>query len=75
MFVHVPVWLDIRQQGRDVHLEAWVKSQAVPMSLLSYLLPDEMILESGGLAGVTARATGRKAVNKLLERLSQPPIK
>lgn len=72
--VHVPVWLDIQQTGDDVHLEAWVKSTAVPMSLWSYLMPDEMVLESGGLVGVTARLTGRKAINNLLERLSQPPI-
>ena len=73
--LQVPLCLDILQEGASVHLEAWVKSTAPPMSTWSYIMPDEMVLESGNLVGVAPRSVGRKAVNKLLARLSQPPIK
>ena len=73
--LQVPICLDIVQEGVSVHLEAWVKSTAPPMSTWSYIMADEMVLESGNLVGVAPRSVGRKAVNKLLARLSQPPIK
>ncbi len=39
-----------------------------------FMLPKQMGLESGGFRGALPRKIGREAVNKLLERLGQPPI-
>jgi len=51
-----------------VHLNFLVRLMAL------FMLPKRMGVESGGFRGVLPRKIGRQAVNKLLQKLAQPPV-
>ncbi|MCI0403903.1 MAG: hypothetical protein L0212_10325 [Acidobacteria bacterium] len=69
-----PMMLDLRQQGGQVHLEAWVRCNLFVRFMALFMLPAEMGIESGGFRGVLPRNIARGAVNKLLPQLGQPVI-
>ncbi len=64
----------VRQQGRDVHLEAWIHANLAARICALFLIPENMSIESGGVRGVLPRNMARDAVNKLLAQLGQPAI-
>jgi len=66
--------VELRIDGQDVHLEAWVIG-GLPARILSlFILPAEITVESGGAMAVIARNQGRGEVNALLAKLNQEPI-
>ena len=69
-----PLWVEIRQQGKQVVLEAWVTADFyLFLSLLSGKKP-ETAIESGGLTACIPRRNAREAVNRLLARFGQQPV-
>ncbi len=73
-FLVAPMMLDVTIDGEKAHLEAWVRAGLFVRIMSLFILPAEMTIQSGGLKGVAPRKIARTAVNKLLERLSQPLI-
>lgn len=70
-----PAWVEIRQDGRQAVLEAWVKVDFfLILSILAGRKPETGI-ESGGLTAAVPRRRAREAVNRLLVRLGQPPVR
>ncbi|MBE0597881.1 MAG: hypothetical protein IH614_11475 [Desulfuromonadales bacterium] len=69
-----PAFLEIRQEGGNVTLEAWVKADA--LLIVSFLAGQkpEMAIGAGGLTAAVPRRRARDAINPLLERLGQPPV-
>ena len=57
-----------------VHLETWVHVNFLVRLMALFMLPKRMGVESGGFRGVLPRKIGRQAVNKLLQKLAQPPV-
>jgi hypothetical protein len=69
-----PAWVEIRQEGRRVFVEAWLKVDFfLVLSLLTGKKPETGI-ESGGLTAAVPRARARNAVNRLLARFGQKPV-
>ncbi len=66
--------VEIRNQGKQLHLEAWVIGNLPARIFSLFILPAEITIESGGAKAVVPRRQGRGEVNKLLERLGQEPI-
>jgi hypothetical protein len=64
----------IRQNGPDVHLEAWIHATLVARICAAFLIPADMSVESGGFKGALPRSMARDSVNKLLGQFGQPPI-
>jgi hypothetical protein len=73
-FWTAPIKLGISQEGSKVQLEAWVAISFFVRLTALFLLPKQMGVESGGFQGALPRKIGRQAVNRLLEKLAQPPI-
>lgn len=69
-----PLWVEIRQQGKQAVLEAWVTADFyLFLSLLSGKKP-ETAIESGGLTACIPRRRAREAFNRLLGRFGQNPV-
>jgi len=69
-----PAFLEIRQEGKRVILEAWVSADTfLILNLLTGKKP-EMQIESGGLTASIPRKRAREAINLLLQRLGQELI-
>ena len=64
----------IRQNGPQVHLEAWIHANLMARISALFLIPSDMGIESGGMRGVLPRNIARGSVNVLLAQLGQPPI-
>jgi hypothetical protein len=73
-FWTAPIRLGISQEGSKVQLEAWVPINFFVRLMALFTLPKQMSVDSGGFRGALPRKMGRQAVNKLLEKLAQPPI-
>ncbi len=73
-FLVAPMMLEVRQDGGQVHLEAWARFNILARLMSFFILPDEMGIESGGFRAVVPRNIARGAVNKLLPQLGQPLI-
>ena len=70
-----PAMVEIRKESRQVVLEAWVKADLfLILSLLAGKKPEARI-ESGGLTAAIPRRRAREAVNRLLARFGQKPVK
>ena len=69
-----PMMLEMRQNGSQVHLEAWIRCNLFVRIMALFMLPAEMGIESGGFRAVLPRGIARSAVNKLLPQLGQPVI-
>lgn len=70
-----PIYLQVISAAPWAHLQAWVSVNILlrPGALL--IAPGEMRLETGGFRLARSRRLGREAVNRLLAKLGQPPIK
>jgi hypothetical protein len=64
----------VRQQGKEVHLEAWIHANLLARACALFLIPTNKSIESGGLVGAIPRNMARDAVNKLLAQVGQPAI-
>lgn len=73
-FLVAPMMLQVRQDGGQVHLEAWIRCNLFVRIMALFMLPAEMGIESGGFRAVLPRNIARTAVNKLLPQLGQPAI-
>ena len=73
-FWTAPIRFEIEQQGSKVHMETWVHVNFLARLSSLFVLPKQMGLESGGFRGVLPRKIGRETINKLLQKLGQPPI-
>ena len=73
-FWTAPMMFAYKQQGKAVHIEAWVRTPFLNRIMALFLIPAEMKIESGGFKGVIPRNIARKDVNVLLERLGQAMI-
>ena len=69
-----PRMLEVSSQGDHLHLEAWVKNNALVRVMSLGILPAEIGIESGGVKAVIPRKMGRDEVNTLLTPLGQQPI-
>lgn len=69
-----PMKLEVRQNGSEIGLEAWVRSRTLWQLYGLFLSPAEIGLESGGIQMWVPRRVARNAVNQLLKELGQPPI-
>jgi hypothetical protein len=65
----------VRQEGSRVHLEAWAHATLYTRLGSLFLIPANMGIESGGIKGALPRGVARTAVNDLLGRLGQTPIR
>jgi len=66
-----PAYLEIRQKGSKVTLEAWISADAyLILSLLTGKKPESRI-DSGGLTASVPRKRARDAVNRLLAKFGQ----
>ena len=70
-----PSMVEIRKRKAKVTVEAWVKAD--PYLILAFLTgrSSEMGIESGGLTALFPRKRTRDAVNILLRRLGEPPVR
>lgn len=74
LLLMAPAFLEVRQEGRNVILEAWVKADVLLILNFFSGQKPEVAIESGGLSAAVPRKRARTAVNLLLERLNQPLI-
>lgn len=70
----MPMMLSIRPAGGRYRLEAWARAPLINRILALGLLPEEIVVDSGGRKAIIPRKKARGDVNKLLERLGVPPI-
>lgn len=69
-----PIMVELRQEGKNVTLEAWVAADMfLILSALTGSKP-EAAIESGGLTAMLPRRRAREVVNILLRRFNQKPI-
>lgn len=73
-FLVAPMMLKARFDSGTLYLEAWIKMNLFVRLMSLFILPAEMGIESGGIRAMAPRSIARKAVNKLLTELGQPPI-
>lgn len=69
-----PMMVRIETTGTRIELSAWVDGRSWRQLWQLFLTPPEMALESGGFRGSAPRRVARDSVNRLLERLGEPPI-
>ena len=60
--------------GNAYRLEAWVYVNLFNRIFTLMLMPEELVIDSGGFLGVIPRKKAREQVNLLLQALGQPPI-
>lgn len=69
-----PIMVELRQEGENATLEAWVAADMfLILSVLTGSKP-EAAIESGGLTAMLPRRRARTAVNVLLRSFKQKPI-
>ncbi len=69
-----PIWVELRREGKQVVLEAWVVADMfLILSALAGKKPEAGIA-SGGLTAMLPRRRAREAVNILLKRFNLKPI-
>ena len=73
-FLLKPVFVEIQQTGRSVHLEAYVKINWFTRLGFLFLIPGEMEIRGGGFIMALPRTAGNSDVNELLKALGQPMI-
>ncbi|MFN6963238.1 MAG: hypothetical protein ACK4S4_05660 [Pyrinomonadaceae bacterium] len=68
-------WVEIRESGGDVHLEAWLHNPPAARALTLFTTPEELPVDSSGpQKALVARNISRDRVNRLLIKLGQPLI-
>lgn len=73
-FLTAPMMLQIEHAENRVRLAAWIRVNLLVRITALFLIPAEMGIESGGFKLVVPRSMARTRINKLMERLNQPPI-
>ena len=68
-----PKKVEVRQEDKNVQLQAWVNPNLLARMGALFLIPSEMDIGSG-FKGKLPRSQARKDVNILLQRLGQPLI-
>jgi hypothetical protein len=68
-----PKRVEVRQEGTKVELQAWVYFPLLNRMMALFLMPSEIEVKPGFLAGLP-RMQARDNVNILLRRLGQKPI-
>lgn len=69
-----PARVEIRQEGQQVILEAWVKADFFLFSNILSSKKPETGLEAGGLTAALPRQRARVAFNRLLARFDQQRV-
>jgi hypothetical protein len=69
-----PQMLQVSWAGQGYHLEAWVRVPLFNRIVTFGLMPEELVISSGGFVGSLPRKTARNHVNILLQTLGLPPI-
>lgn len=69
-----PQMLSITWTGSAYRLEAWVRTPLFNKIVTFGLMPNELIIDSGGFVAILPRDKSRLNVNYLLQALGQPPI-
>lgn len=70
----LPRMLQATPTASGIRLEAWVKADFINRLLSLFILPPEIMIESGGKKAFIPRKKAREEVNVLLQGLGQPPI-
>jgi hypothetical protein len=73
-FWTAPVRFEASQEGSKVHLETWIPMNLLVRLMALFMLPKQMGVESGGFRAALPRKIARQAVNRLFEKLGQPPV-
>ncbi len=73
-FLVAPMMCEIRQQGHQVTLVAWIRVNLLIRLFGLFLIPSEMGIASGGFKLAAPRKIARNAINRLLEQLGQDPV-
>jgi hypothetical protein len=70
-----PTMVQVAWTGDCYRLQAWLSTPSMSQSMTYYgKMPDECIIDSGGMIAQGPRKGARKRVNKLLQSLGQPLI-
>ncbi len=67
----LPKMAEVRQQGNQVQVQAWVRNPVINRIMTLFLMPSERDLGKGTL-WIIPRSTARRDLNILLQRLGQP---
>lgn len=73
-FLVAPQRLAVTFTGTAYRLEAWVWIPMFTRVFTLMLMPEEVVIDSGGFVATLPRKTARGHVNQLLQALGQPPI-
>ena len=73
-FLVAPQRLAVTFTGSAYRLEAWVWVPTFLRVFTLMLMPEEIIIDSGGFVATIPRKTARGPVSQLLQSLGQPPI-
>ena len=65
--------VQVRQDGKQVEVQAWIHANIVARISALFLLPAELDLAPGFRGGLP-RSTARRDLNILLQRFGQPPV-
>lgn len=66
--------LKLSYLGNAYRLEAWVYVNLLNRIFTLMLMPEELVIDSGGFLGAIPRNKAREQVNQLLQRLGLPLI-
>jgi hypothetical protein len=69
-----PMMVEAKWQGKEVHLEAWIRGTALTRLFSLFIVPKEIGIESGGWVMALPRKAARIDLNNLLQRFDQPPV-
>jgi hypothetical protein len=69
----LPKIVEVKQEGAQVEIQAWVHNPLINRIVTLFLMPGERDIGKGALRMIP-RSTARRDVNVLLQRLGQPPI-
>jgi hypothetical protein len=69
-----PVMLQIKQSGKNVHLETWLQVDLLTEFITLFNAPAQSAIDSKTQSLWREREIARLYVNNLLQQLGQPPI-
>lgn len=69
-----PVMLQIKQSGKNVHLETWLQVDLLTEFITLFNAPAQSAIDSNTQTLWREREIARLYINKLLKELGQPPI-
>jgi len=69
-----PVMVQIKQSGKNVHLETWLQVDLLTEFITLFNAPAQSAIDSNTQTLWREREIARLYINKLLKELGQPPI-